>query len=365
MRRRILFAFLFLLVVGGAAFWWWSRPLLILTITTWAGEYGRAQAASQIIPYGVAKRVNTRIAQWTGDLEEIRRAVKTGQYTSDVYDLEMPVAVQACAEGLLEPIDAASLPPGSDGVAAAQDFHTGMVGKCFVASAAYGQMIVCQKPCGEFNLPGLFFALASPPPPTREDGSIVGAKMALQRGAKVNLEMALLADGVKPEDVYAVLGTEAGTARAFAKLDSIKANIVWWTAASEPADLLRRGEVKIATMLTAQVQASSGAFTVMPQQFYEADVLAIPRGNPKKDMALDYVRFATGTAPLAGMARFAPFLPPRRSSMALVEQLPAAPARDFVLSQKGMLEKSFAIDDAWWREHGQALEARFRMWVAG
>jgi hypothetical protein len=99
-------------------------------------------------------------------------------------------------------------------------------------------------------------------------------------------------------------------------------------------------------------------------QFYEADVLAVPRGTPKKEMALDYLRYATGSEPLAGMARFAPFTPPRRSALPLVEKLPPSPTRDFVLSQKGMLDRSFAIDNGWWRAHGPVLEARFRIWAA-
>ena len=78
----------------------------------------------------------------------------------------------------------------------------------------------------------------------------------------------------------------------------------------------------------------------------------------------DYLRYATGSAPLAGMTRFAPFMPPRRSSLPLVEKLPPSPTRDFVLSQKGRLDGSFAVDSAWWHEHGAALEARFRAWMA-
>ncbi len=367
MRRKFLYAFLFLLVAAGGIFWWWSRPLPVLTVTTWAQAYGRAQAASQIIPYGVEKRVNTRIAQWTGDLEEIRRAVKTGQYPSDVYDLELPMAEQACAEGLLEPIDAASLPPGADGTPAREDFYAGTVGRCFVASAVYGQMIVCKKPCGSFNIGGLFFALAHPNASPAGPDSIVGARIALQRAAKVNLELALLADGALPGEVYDLLGTPAGVDRAFAKLDTIKRNIVWWTAASEPIALLRSGQVKVATMLTAEVQAALPSGDIAPSRghFYEADVLAVPRGTPKKEMALDYLRFATGSAPLAGMTRFAPFMPPRRSALALVAGLPSSPTRDFVLAHKSIMAVSFAIDNAWWREHGPALEARFRMWAAG
>lgn len=365
MRRKLLFAVLILLVAAGGFVWWWSRPLPVLTITTWPETYGRAQAASQIVPYGVEKRVNTRIAQWTGDMNEIRRAVQSGRYPSDVYDLELPAAVQACRENLLEQIDIAALPPGANGTPAAKDFYRGMLGNCFVASAVYGQMLVCRKPCGAFNLAGLFFAIASPTPFAPEEGSIVGAKIALQRTAKVNLEMALLADGVPPDQVYKLLATPEGVHRAFAKLDTIKHNIVWWSGAKEPLALLRRGDVKVATALTGEVHAAmaGGDLVLQQQQFYEADVLAIPRGTPKKEMALDYLRYATGSAPLAGMTRFAPFTPPRRSSLPLVEKLPPSPTRDFVLLQKGALEKSFAVDSSWWHEHGAPLEARFRIWM--
>ncbi len=352
MRRKILLGLTVVLLVGGAAFWWWSRPLPVLTVTTWAGVYGRAQAAAQMQPFGVANSVNVRIAQWSGDLDEIRRAVKTSQYTSDVYDLELPAAIAACGEGLLEPLDAAALPPGADGKAAAQDFYKGMVGECFVASAIYAQMIVCNGCDMPSDLGQLFAAVAQ------------GQKLALQRGARVNLEMALLADGVAPDQVYATLATPEGVVRAFARLDTIKPNIVWWDAVTEPVAMLKDGRANFAAALTGEVQAAGG-LTILPQQFYEADVLAIPRGTPRKEMALAYVQYATGSEPLAGMTRFAPFMPPRRSAMALVEALPPGPQRDFVVSQKGMLERSFAIDNNWWHEHGDALAARFRFWATG
>jgi len=350
MRRKILLGLIVVLLAAGAAVWWWSRPWPVLTVTTWAGTYGRAQMAAQMQPYGVANRVNVRVAQWAGDLEEIRRAVKTGQYTGDVYDMELPAAIAACREGLLEPIDPAALPPGTDGTPAGRDFYPGMVGECFAASAIYAQMIVCDGCEMPADLGQVFAAVAQ------------GRRIALQRGAKVNLEMALLADGVAPAQVYATLATPEGVARAFARLDTIKPNILWWTGVKEPVAMLRDGRADFATALTAEVHAAGG-LTILPQQFYEADVLAIPKGTPRKEMAMDYVRYATGSEPLAGMARFAPFMPPRRSSLPLVRKLPPSPEAAFVLSQQGMLERSFAIDNDWWREHGQALEARFRFWA--
>jgi putative spermidine/putrescine transport system substrate-binding protein len=350
MRRSILLIPLLLILAAAAAFWWWSRPRPVLTIVTWSGTYGRAQASAQILPYGQARRVDARIAQWDGKLDDLRQWIKSGQYGGDVVDMELPAAVAACREGLLEPIDAAALPPDDDGVAAAKDFLPGTIGRCFVASAIYSQTLVCH--CGELGaLPEIFDAVAH------------GKKLGLQRGAKINLEMALLADGVKPEDVYAMLATDAGMARAFAKLDTIRRNIVWWSGADEPAALLKSGRADISTMLTEQVQKQA-ELTTSPVQFTEADVLGVPKGDRRKERAMDYIRFATGPAPLANMVKFAPYMPPRRSALGEVAALPQSATRDFVLSQKAAIEQFFAVDDAFWDRNGAALEARFRAWAA-
>src|SRR3546814_4432365 len=54
----------------------------------------------------------------------------------------------------------------------------------------------------------------------------------LRRTPMTNLEWALLADGVPGDKVYSLLRTEAGVARAFAKLATIRDDIVWWEDAT-------------------------------------------------------------------------------------------------------------------------------------
>ena len=52
----------------------------------------------------------------------------------------------------------------------------------------------------------------------------------MRRSPLVNLEFALVADGVPLDKVYATLDTPEGVDRAFRKLDTIKEHIVWWEA---------------------------------------------------------------------------------------------------------------------------------------
>src|SRR5207248_10099048 len=72
-------------------------------------------------------------------------------------------------------------------------------------------------------------------------------KRGLRKGAKFTMEIALLADGVKPEEVYKVLGTKEGVERAFKKLDTIKPNIQWREAGAQPPQLLAAGDLVISS----------------------------------------------------------------------------------------------------------------------
>src|SRR3546814_21196723 len=67
----------------------------------------------------------------------------------------------------------------------------------------------------------------------------------LRRTPMVNLEWALLADGVPSAEVYDLLRTEAGVARAFAKLDPTRHELVRREAASKPPLLLASERVAL------------------------------------------------------------------------------------------------------------------------
>ena len=355
--RRLLLGIILLALAGVAFLYWYTRPLPVLTVTSWAGAYGRAQAAAQMRPYAAEKRVDVHIAQWDGDLTEVEKAVATHSYKGDVIDFELPKAIEACRMGLLEPFDAASLPPGGDGTPAARDFVKGALGRCFVGSMVYSQAILFARNTFADNPPRTladFFDTMKFPGPR-----------ALRDGAKFNLEMALLADGVAPGDVYKTLESGAGVDRAFKKLDTLKPNLLWWRNGGEPAKLIASGRAAFATTAWSGDVAEARAHesdVIWDHQLYEFDVFAVPKGDPKKDMAMDFIRYATGTMALAHAADWIALGPARRSSWPKVgdnpdlkiAMSPLLPTRDFATA--------FAVDDGWWLTHGARLETRFQAW---
>jgi putative spermidine/putrescine transport system substrate-binding protein len=190
----------------------------------------------------------------------------------------------------------------------------------------------------------------------------------LKQGAKLNLELALLADGVAPRDVYKTLETEAGVARAFQKLGTLKPGLIWWRAAGEPAKLVQSGQAAFSTVLNADIFDARADLpgVIWDRQLYEFDVFGVPKGNPKKDMAMDFIRYATSARPLARMANRISYGPARRSALPLVGDNPEfhVAMRPFLPTAPANFATAFAVDDAWWLAHGAPLEARFAAWAA-
>jgi putative spermidine/putrescine transport system substrate-binding protein len=358
LRRRVLLALAVLLIGAVAALFFLTRPPPVLTVMTWPGTYGRAQINAQMHTYGAYRNVDVRPAFWDGDLADVRTMVERRQYKADVIDLEMPKAVQACNENLLERIDPAILPAGADGMPAARDFVPGALGPCWVGGQVYSQVIVYSPKLDKApaTLADFFDVKKFP-----------GRRALSRASAKFNLEMALLADGVTPGEVYKTLETHDGLDRAFAKLKAL--NPIWAHDSEDALERLKDGQAVMVTALNGDV-ANLKDFTpggvIWDHQLYEMDAFGIPAGNPNRDRALDYIAYATSSAPLAGMASWVPFGPARQSSLPLVKPnpetgqalaalLPTAPEN---------FRNAFAVDDGWWQSHGAGIASRWREFVS-
>lgn len=352
-----------LLVVAAGAVWWLSRTAPVLTVATWAGPYGRAQASAMFTPYSSQAWVDVRIAQYDGGLDELRGQVGAHRYDWNVVDLELPDAVAACKEGLLEPMDPAGFPKSDDDITAENDFVTGAFGPCWVGSVVYSQMIgfAPERVKGKPTVIADFFDLRRYPGPR-----------GLKRSSpKLNLELALLASGVKPKDIYSTLSTHDGVTRALAKLDTIRPFIVWWSKSSEPLKMLADEKVVFTTMPNSALfdaatkKQKIGA--IWDYQLYEMDVFGIPRGDPKKPMAMEFLHFATSTKALADMAQWVPYGPARQSSIGVVGNNPelGIAMRPFLPTAPEHFRQGFRVDDAWWAAHAREIAPLWRVWVEG
>ena len=340
-----------------------ARP--VLTVVTWEGDYGHAQRSAQIVAFGAVSGVDTLFASYNGGTKEIADQVANKRYAWDVVDMELPDAVAACQSGLLEKIDPTDLPAAPDGRPAVADFVPGAIGPCWVASTVYSQVIVAAPVHFGDRAPQTladFFDVAHFP-----------GKRALPRAsAKLTLEMALLADGVAPNAVYAELSTPQGVARALKKLDSLRGNLAWYDNPADAAAMLKDGRVALAFMpnwavFDADKDNPSNRLNlsiIWDRQLYQLEVFGIPRGNPKAARAMDFVRFATSAPVLGKMTSWIAYGPARHSALGYV-----GPQPELKLDMKPYLPTAhfataFRVDDGWWRLHGADVAMLWNEWLA-
>ena len=356
---RWLAVMLAVVVVAAAGLFWLMRPPPSLTVVSWGDMYGRAQTIALFHPFADKNHVDVNIADYGGGLKEIAAQVASGHIDWDVVDLELDDAAAACRQGLLERIDDMELPPGANGYAARRDFVPGALGPCWVGSAVYSQVIAVDASRFGDNQPRRvedFFDLQRFPGPR-----------GLRDGPRFNLELALIADGVQQWRVYSMLSTNEGVDRAFRKLDTIKSSIMWWRRTADPPAMLKQGRVAMSTALNARVfdfNSNPAIRTIWDGQLYQLDVFGIPKGDPKKQLAQDFIRFATTPGALAEEARYLPYGPARLSAIALVRSNPEnqADMRPYLPTAPVNFSSALEVDPDWWAKHGPALEARWAAW---
>ncbi len=229
-----------------------SRPAAgdeSLTVVSWGGAYARACQQAYHAPFSAETGIPIRLESYNGGLAQIRAQVETGKVHWDVVDLEMADAARGCDEGLLEPVAGLALPAAPDGTPAGEDFFPGMLTECGIGLLFYST-VYAYNPA---HLPG-------PKPTTIQDFFDLErfpGRRGMRRSPLVNLEFALMADGVPVEQVYATLDTPAGVDWAFRKLDTIKDRIVWWEAGAQPPQMLADGEVVMSTAYNGDLQRPS------------------------------------------------------------------------------------------------------------
>lgn len=351
-RREVLAALTLAIAATGGPVWAQTEQPP-LTVVSWGGAYTRAQMLTMIRPYREAAGEWVTVEEHRGGLDDIREQVSSLNVTWDVVDLELADVLRACEEGLLEPIDPAILAPAPNGEAATEDFYPKALQPCGIGQTVAATVVAYASQ-----------AFASTPTSIADffDTSAFPGKRALRRTPRVNLEWALLADGVPRDQVYEVLDTEVGVRRAFNVLDRIAGNVIWWQRPDTPVELLENGAVTMGSAFNGRVERAVDAGTADLEILWDGNVWdggfwGIVRGTERLDEALDFVRFTTETERLAEMPDYIPYGPLRRSAMALVdpEILPHLPT--------SYADETLEVDYVWWAENAERLETRFEAWL--
>ncbi|RDD62561.1 ABC transporter substrate-binding protein [Ferruginivarius sediminum] len=319
-----------------------------LTVVSWGGSYQDAQREVYFEPFKEATGTSLLEDSYNGGLAKIRSMVQTGTVTWDVVQVEAPELIRGCQQGLFEFIPWDKMGDRGNFIdGAATDCGVGTI--VWAVALAYNTENVDGTPAGWAD----FWDVEKFP-----------GKRGLRKGAKFNLEIALMADGVPADRVYEVLATDEGVDRAFNKLDELKPHMQWWEAGAQPPEWLASGDVVMSSAYNGRITAAQKEgqpFKIAwDGQVYAIDSWVIVRGSPKMDEAVEFIRYASQPENQAGLPKAIPYGP---THVAAIEEVPEDVRPDLPTAPQN-LENALRNDTEFWIDREESLDERFNSWIA-
>lgn len=328
----------------------WALPAAAqqLTVVNFGGANGAAQKKAFYEPFEKASGAKVVPVEYNGEQAKIKAMVEARKVTWDVVEAESADLDRGCDEGLFERLDWAKIGTKADFLPAA--VHECGVGLFVWASAlAYDATKLKEAPRGWAD----FWDVKRFP-----------GKRSLRKAARFNLEYALMADGVKPADVYKVLSTKDGAERAFRKLGELKPHLQWWEAGAQPPQFLVAGDVVMSSAYNGRIETARregrDLRLVWSGSIYDVDYWSIPKGSPNRDLATRFIALAVTPERQAEFAKLISYGPTHMKAFngldaKVLAQLPTAPAN---------VKDALKFDFRFWSDQGEELEKRFAAWAA-
>lgn len=336
-----------------------------ITVVSWGGAY----VASQQRAFGESwERKTGKTIHWVdynGDIAEVRAQVESGEILWDIIDVFAHEARLGCREGLFEKLPRDGFTAAPDGTPMDRDLVVALPNDCVAPNILWSWLTFYDET-----------SFAGVKPETIVDFFDL-ERFPGTRGLSVfpqgNIEMALVADGVEPSQVYDVLSTPEGVDRAFAKLDTIKPQVKFWSGGDEPVDFVTGGEVIMSTAYSGRVGAAilAGATTlqvIWDGQVLDEEWLVMVKGSKNYDEALDFLIHASAPEQLANQAKWISYGPMRHSSLAIIAAnepwfntgkniMPYMPNR------KEVMARTTIANPDWWADSGDTVVKRFVEWM--
>lgn len=172
------------------------------------------------------------------------------------------------------------------------------------------------------------------------------------------LESALLADGVPMDKLYPL-----DLDRAFAKLDTIKDSIVWWTKGAQPAQMLSTGEADIALAWSGRIMNAKDEGAPLGLTYNEGMRIAagwvVPKGAHNKENAMKFINFISSAEQQAAFSSQIPYgsTNPEAVKLLSAEQI------ERIGQTPEQVAHEFYIDNDYWADHLTEVVERFNAWL--
>jgi putative spermidine/putrescine transport system substrate-binding protein len=310
-----------------------------LTFVSFGGVYQEAQRKAWLEPYTALTGVNFTEDENSSNAT-IKSQVEAGQVTWDVVDVGNDFGLDANKD-LLEPLDFTLIPKDElNEKLGISDWR--------IPDITYGVVLAYNTDKTAGKVPEGWADYF-------DTTKIPGKRGFWDYSEGGMFEFALMADGVKPADLYPL-----DLDRATKKLNTIKDDLVPWSTGADSQSLIGSGEVTM-TMIWNGRGWSAKNIDKKPveiqwnQQIVTADYLVVPKGSPNKDAAMKFIAYTACAANNAGPSQYIPYGPTNKNSQ-------ANPAMVKDLSVTNADENSAYFDDKWLIDNFAQVDAAWQAW---
>lgn len=330
-----------LLAASSVAFFTQSAPAADpaeIVVASYGGSFQDAQTKAFFEPY--AKATGAKVTGTTGSgYAKVKAMSQSGNVTWDVVSAESSAYANEVKDDLLQPLDYSIIK--ADGIPA--ELRT----KYGVSYIKFGQNLAWSKDKFPKGLtPAQFF-----------DPTVKGRRV-LTSDPYYTLEFALLADGVKPADLYPL-----DVDRALKVIGRVKDQIVGFKGASDAQALIQQGEIDMAYLPNGRVSAAikAGANWAYGWDASVSDVefWVVMKGAPHAQEAMKFINFAVQPEQQAELTRNIPYGPTNVDALKLLDP---AVAKDLP-SNPDNAKLGAILNSKWWNENLESVKGRFDAFV--
>jgi len=309
-----------------------------LVVASFGGAWQRAQAAAMFEPFSQATGIAIEQREYAGEYALIADKGAAGEW--DVVDVEPAELLHGVRDGLYAPIDYAHIDQDALLESAIHPYGVGLMTYAVVlgySTTAYPDAETAPTTWADFwdleRFPG---------------------KRALRNNPQWMLEIALLADGVAPDELYPL-----DLDRAFASLDRIRDSVVVFDDWAQPGEMLAAGEVTMAVGTNGRLLAAREAGEPVEISWHGAlvssDYFVIPAGSRHKVAAQRLIDSAVSRQ---AQARF-----PLLIDYGPVNRLALADLPQDVRQRLPLAEGLLRLDAGWWLDHEDEANRRYAEWL--
>lgn len=338
-----------------------APPPGALIVATQPGALEAAQRAALFQPFSAATGVPVVTQPWTPTQAALKQAL-SAPHPPMVLLLPGDVAARGCADHSLEKLD-------FDKLGGKDHFLPQGMQDCGLGAVTTALALAWDRDKYHGSAPGWaeFWDVARVP-----------GKRGLPQTPRGTLEIALMADGVAPGDVYRTLGTSDGVDRAFRKLDQLRPYIVWWNSPSEAVRILESGDVLLNAAPTGSIAVavrggkslavqwtnalSSELYWALPQAGAGAANPGAPGATQQGATRQDAQHFLAYAATTPAQASLQSAIPYGGLVKGANDDLPADIA-EWSTGTPAHQQTMLATDEQFWRDNADKLGQRFADWL--